>query len=1291
VNSNGILSFQTEIPLFFNTEFPLDYPIIAPLYSNIDTTSAGRISYLETDDRRTLQTATEKIRDYFSDATDFNPTSVFIVTWESVGYHNNQSDKLNTFQVAIISNNDDSYVEFLYPENGIQWIQGTGDGSGLPDARAQAGIIAPDGRYHLLPGSGTDKVYMLERWSNINIPGAWLFRIGIVFDENNVEVPDVVEGQDYSLPKSCAQSSTQCHTNAKCVDYDDGFCCQCNKNYYGNGNFCVKNDVPIRVNGKVSGEINNIQFSNLDLQCYIVMKDARTYTAISKIPTEIGFSSQSLQILGSTIGWIFAKPLANAVNGFQITGGVFNHTIELSSVNTGHSLTIKQNYLGLDVFDRLRLEVVLEGTIPNLPEFTNATISEYQEQYSVTRLGVIQSVSTRILKYNDSYNHQIELAFKIKQDILHDYCKYTTPAVGTTWKLKVGKNFISYEGREQIIRFGLSNKVGPLDDIDPCDEGRLTCGENSSCVVDGDSFTCVCNPGFHEIENEGQSYCIDINECQRGQHNCDLNAICTNEIGSFKCECKSDYVGDGKTCTPATSCATVTCPQDAHCVQTDIAKCECLPGFASTGQACVAVKGRNCYYSNNCSPYGYCSLNESNVYVCSCLLGYEGDGYICTKTTEPPTTTTEIIPSSNKTEPPTVTEPDEDEAVEESSERQPPVDVSPDKVVESCIFGRCWCPLGYEKIPDSVYCELVVTENVTIPKDNEEESCNVLKNCDIRADCLFTASGTYICVCRPGYKGDGYRCDVLEESCLDTNICDIHASCQYDDFGRAVCICGPGYQGDGLTCLPIAICTKDEDCPTNEECSFDHHTETYECLCKEGTVRDTLHQCVPIDDSCGGGTCVENAECLYDPEYQTHYCSCKANFTGDGITECKPKPLGCDVLNNCGINAECNYNTASSIYECQCSSGYVGDGFICIKERDCHTDPDMCDPNARCITNANRKYICECTPGYIGNGTFCKEIAKYGGNFLLLNQGMATLKLPFEISRTSRPRPMQVKMQQVAVGLDADCLEGRFYWSDIFSRTIKSADFNGTEKKDFITYGVGSPEGISIDWISRNIYWTDSTNKTIEVGNIETRLTRTLITANLVNPRGIAVHPQRGKIFWSDWDRKNPKIEWANADGSDRQIFLNGSAVGLPNSLTIDFDTEHLCYADAGTQSVQCVDIDTKIIRVIATNCSYPFGIATTKERIYWSDWITKKIEQVDKTTLTRLKPLIIPVGGGSNKLYELTAVGERCPSLINVCQYHREQCSAGHICIPDGKGSRRCLCGRSIDSPGETTTCSDK
>lgn len=158
-----MLSFQTDIPTFFNIEFPLDYPVIAPLYSNVDISSTGTISYYETDNPELLLRASTNIHESFSYSEDFEATSLFIVTWSSVGYHKKGVDKLNTFQVAIASDGDDSFVEFLYPENGVQWIQGTGDESGLPDARAQAGFVATDGRHYLLQGSGTDQVKNLEK------------------------------------------------------------------------------------------------------------------------------------------------------------------------------------------------------------------------------------------------------------------------------------------------------------------------------------------------------------------------------------------------------------------------------------------------------------------------------------------------------------------------------------------------------------------------------------------------------------------------------------------------------------------------------------------------------------------------------------------------------------------------------------------------------------------------------------------------------------------------------------------------------------------------------------------------------------------------------------------------------------------------------------------------------------------------------------------------------------------------------------------------------------------------
>lgn len=57
-------------------------------------------------------------------------------------------------------------------------------------------------------------------------------------------------------------------------------------------------------------------------------------------------------------------------------------------------------------------------------------------------------------------------------------------------------------------------------------------------------------------------------------------------------------------------------------------------------------------------------------------------------------------------------------------------------------------------------------------------------------------------------------------------------------------------------------------------------------------------------------------------------------------------------------------------------------------------------------------------------------------------------------------------------------------------------------------------------------------------------------------------------MYWSDWNREAPKIEWANLDGTDRQIIAQAPSIKLPNSLAIDWSTEELCWADAGTKTI---------------------------------------------------------------------------------------------------------------------------
>lgn len=161
----------------------------------------------------------------------------------------------------------------------------------------------------------------LSELTNCGVPGSWLFKIGPLGVEptNNVQEPAYGSSNegDTGVPTCATNGRLKCHSSATCVDTRKGFCCKCNKGYYGNGYSCLKDDVPVRVSGKVAGTLNDIPISS-QLQSYVVMADGRSYTAVSPLTANIGNNMQLLQVLGGTIGWLFAKPSGDVKNGYQV-------------------------------------------------------------------------------------------------------------------------------------------------------------------------------------------------------------------------------------------------------------------------------------------------------------------------------------------------------------------------------------------------------------------------------------------------------------------------------------------------------------------------------------------------------------------------------------------------------------------------------------------------------------------------------------------------------------------------------------------------------------------------------------------------------------------------------------------------------------------------------------------------------------------------------------------------------------------------------------------------------------
>ncbi|KAG8516603.1 Nidogen-1, partial [Galemys pyrenaicus] len=758
VTTNGIIA-MSEPPAeeAHPGLFPPTFGMVAPFLADLDTTDGiGKVYYREDLSTSLTELAAKYVQRAFPEVS-FYPTSVVVVTWESVApYQGPNKDpalegKRNTFQAVLASSDSRSYAIFLYPEDGLQFYTTF---SKKDKEQVPAMVAFSQGLVGLLQKSnGAFYIFADDKESVRNLAkssgqqGVWVFEIGSpaadsivipsyvnlgleyheeyededydtttrlgledeattpfpfetrqrgdtdtykvpsvlaphrlgtegppglptertkpfhlpvqrfaqqhpqVIDVDEVEETEVVFRYNTDSRQTCANNRHQCSVHAECRDFPSGFCCSCVAGYIGNGRQCVEEGTPQRVNGKVKGKIfvgNSqvpISFENTDLHSYVVMNDGRSYTAISTIPETVGYSLLPLAPIGGIIGWMFAVEQNGFKNGFSITGGEFTRQAEVTFVGHPDKLVIKQQFSGIDEHGHLTINTELEGRVPQIAFGSLVHIEPYTELYHYSP-GVVTSSSTREYTVTEperggsssnvhTYQWRQTITF---QECTHDNAQPTRPH---TQQLSVDSVFVLYNQEERILRYALSNSIGPVRDDspdaleNPCYIGTHGCDTNAACRPgSGTQFTCECSIGFR---GDGRT-CYDIDECSEQPSVCGSHAICNNHPGTFRCECMEGYrFSEEGTCVavvdqrPINYCTTglhdCDIPQRAQCVYTGGSSytCSCLPGFSGDGRACHDVD--ECQ-SSRCHPDAYC-YNTPGSFSCQCKPGYQGDGFHC--------------------------------------------------------------------------------------------------------------------------------------------------------------------------------------------------------------------------------------------------------------------------------------------------------------------------------------------------------------------------------------------------------------------------------------------------------------------------------------------------------------------------------------------------------------------------------------------------------------------------------------------------------------------------------------